>query len=240
MMLFHMCFVFIYLYNVKIHNPHISNILFWVGLHEVPHDLQTVDIVEGEEGVVVAVVAAAADHLVAAVAAAPAPTRPALHPVHVGGVGGAGLLAVHRPPHLGQVALLDVVVETLHGQGRVVRSCSKCAVYSRDKTNQNQNILITRAEIVRALGRHGDGGVEAAVEVDDADGRVRGGVVSPQRRAAHRARAGHAPRQPLHHPGPDEHPAIRHPWVSARACNELSQCPDKAPTMASSLLKGHW
>ena len=100
--------------------------------------------------------------------------------------------------------------------------CSKCAVYSRDKTNQNQNILITRAEIVRTLGRHGDGGVEAAVEVDDADGRVRGGVVSPQRRAAHRARAGHAPRQPLHHPGPDEHPAIRHTWVSARACNEPS------------------
>ena len=65
-----------------------------MGLHEVPHDLQTVDIVEGEEWVVVAVVAGAADHLVAAVAAAPAPTR------HKSGAAEAGEVARNQaPPH---------------------------------------------------------------------------------------------------------------------------------------------
>ena len=90
----------------------------------------------------------------------------------------------------GEVVHLDVVIPSVISDHGVVRA---------------------GAQVGRQLGGEGDGVVLEAVEVDDAERGVGQGVVSPEGRPAHRAHRGQAPRQSLHRPGPNEHPAIGGP-----------------------------
>ena len=70
-----------------------------MSFHEVPEDLDGLD-VSVAEGVVVCPVAVALHHLLALVAAAPHLTAEPVAAVHVGGVHRAGRVAVHVLHHL--------------------------------------------------------------------------------------------------------------------------------------------
>ena len=157
-----------------------------MSLHEVPKNLDPVN-VAGAEGVVVAVVCVALDNLLAGVTAAPQLTHPAVRAVHVGGVLLRLGVAVHVGDDLLEVLHLDVVIPAVSGLHRVVR---------------------TSPQVASHLGGPGNGVIIQAVEVDDTDRGVGHRVESQQGRAAHRPDRRQGARQTLQGLGVDEHAAI--------------------------------
>ena len=158
-----------------------------MSFHEVPHDLDALD-VSVVEGIVMIVVSVTlnnlknkmsrpsskhctviAPHLFAEVTASPGLTGPPMDAVHVCGIRLTLQVAVHRAEDVGEMDHLDVVVPPVA---------------------RNHGVVRPRPEVIRTVGREGDRPVVEAVEVDDVYWRVRHGVVTSQWRAADRSNRG--------------------------------------------------
>ena len=135
-----------------------NSVLFGMSLHEVPEDLDTVN-VAGAERVVVAVVCVALDNLLAGVTAAPQLTHPAVRAIHVGGVLPRLRVTVHVLSDPGDVVHLDVVIPPVIGDHCVVRA---------------------GAQVGWQLRGEGDSVVIEAVEIDYADWGVGHWVEPPE------------------------------------------------------------
>ena len=154
-----------------------------MSFHEVPHDLDALDVSVGE-GIVMIVITVTLNnlkneiedtelnrtvggpYLLAEVTASPGLTAPAMNPIHVCREWLTVEVAVHGAEDVVEVDHLDVVVPAVAGNHGVVRPGS---------------------EVSRPVRREGDRPVVKAVHVDDVYWRVRHRVVTSQWRAADRS-----------------------------------------------------